>query len=227
MKRVIVLLTVLLALAGRCALAQDAAPSGPAPGTAKDPAVSTAASIAAQQGAEERYKRLAAQCEALQLDNESLKAKVSACEQKMDELRQQLAANHASVQEDLKRLAESIAQVDKKREEDKQAIAEEIRKSIASLEKTLAGSAPPVASVRPSAPRPPPDAAPPAADNGFSYTIQEGDSLSAVVKAYNTDFKSKGWKTITLKQAMDANPNVKWDRLRVGQKIIIPKPEGP
>jgi uncharacterized membrane protein (UPF0127 family) len=29
-----------------------------------------------------------------------------------------------------------------------------------------------------------------------------------------------------LKQAMEANPNVKWDHLRVGQKIIIPRRKG-
>ena len=31
-------------------------------------------------------------------------------------------------------------------------------------------------------------------------------------------------KTITLKQAMDANPSVNWARLLVGQKIVIPQP---
>jgi len=98
--------------------------------------------VAAQEGADERYKRMAADIEALQMDNESLKAKIAALEQKIDGLRDQLAAsaNNTGVQEDLKRLAENIAQVDKKREEDKQAISEEIRKSITGLEKNLAGA---------------------------------------------------------------------------------------
>jgi predicted RNase H-like nuclease (RuvC/YqgF family) len=215
MKRVVILLAFSLSLAVRCVLAQDAA------------GATNAAAIAAQQAADERYKRMAADIEALQADNESLKAKIGALEQKIGDLRQQLAAaaNNTGVQEDLKRLAETIAQVDKKREEDKQAISEEIRKSIGGLEKSLAVSAAPSRASAP-APKLQLDTPTPATESGFSYTIQEGDNLSAIVKAYNTDFKSKGWKPITLKQAMEANPNVKWDHLRVGQKIIIPKPEG-
>jgi hypothetical protein len=222
MRRVFILLAFSLSLAARCALAQDAAPAAPA----STNATTTAAAIAAEQGADERYKRMAADIQALQMDNESLKAKLAAFEQKIEDLRQQLAAasSHSGVQEDLKCLAEEIAQVDKRREEDKQAISEEIRKSIGGLEKTLAGAPAPVHGP---APKLQLDTPPLAAETGFSYTVQDGDTLSAIVKAYNTDFKSKGLKTISLKQAMEANPSVKWDHLRVGQKIVIPKPEAP
>ena len=215
MKRVIIFLAVSLSLAARYARAQDSAATN---------APSTAAAVAAQDAADERYKRMAANIEALQMDNESLKAKISTLEQKIDDLRQQLAAgaNNAGLQEDLKRLAENIAAVDKKREEDKQAISEEIRKAIGGIEKNLAGAAAPIHAPAPKLQLEIPT---PTIESGFSYTIQEGDNLSAIVKAYNADFKTKGWKTITLKQAMEANPNVKWDHLRVGQKIIIPKPE--
>lgn len=215
MKRVLNLLAISLSLAGFSALPQDAPASSP----------TTAAAVAAKEGADERYQRMAADIEALQMDNESMKARIASLEQKIDDLRQQLAAanNNTGVQEDLKHLAENIAAVDKKREEDKQAISEEIRKSVAGLEKSLAGAPAPM---RAAAPKLPVDAPAPPAESGFAYTVQEGDNLSAIVKAYNTDFKNKGWKTITLRQAMEANPNVKWDHLRVGQKIIIPKPEG-
>jgi hypothetical protein len=218
MKRAFILLASSLFLAGRCAMAQDSVPSAP------PPTLSAAAAIAAQQGAEERYKRMAADIQALQLDNDSLKAKIAALEQKIDDLRQQLATanNNASGQDDLKRLAEKITEVDKKREEDKLAISDEIRKSIAGLEKSLSG-----VPARAASPRLPPPTEAPAAADGFFYTIQEGDNLSSIVKAYNADFKSKGWRPITLKQAKDANPKIEdWDRLRVGQKIIIPHPDG-
>jgi peptidoglycan hydrolase CwlO-like protein len=216
MKHAFILLVISLSVGILSAAAQDV-PTAPPPTTAAD--------IAAQQGAEERYKRMAADMQALQMDNESLKGKIASLEQKIDDLRQQLAAsaNNTGVQEDLKRLAEKIAEVDKKREEDRQSISDEIRKSIGGLEKTLAGSG---ASPRSTTPRLAPVAEPTASENGFSYTIREGDTLSAILKAYNTDFKSKGWKTITLKQAMEANPTIDWARLRVGQKIIIPRPEG-
>jgi len=204
-------------------MAQDPAPTAPPP---TDPVPTKAASIAAQQGDEERFKRLAADMQALQMDNESLKAKIASLEQKIDDLRQQLAgaANNNIAQDDLKRLAEKIAEVDKKREEDRLAISDEIRKSIGGLEKSLSGSG---ASARGASPKSPLVPETTTAGSGFSYTIQEGDSLSAILKAYNTDFKSKGWKPITFKQAKEANPNIEdWDRLRVGQKIIIPRPEG-
>jgi septal ring factor EnvC (AmiA/AmiB activator) len=222
MKRVFILLAISLSLAGRCAITQDTGPTAPAP---TDPVPTKAAAIAAQQDAEERYKRMAADVQALQLDNESLKAKIASLEQKIDDLRQQLTAavNNTVAQDDLKRLAEKIAEVDKKREEDKQAISDEIRKSIGGLEKTLAGAAAPA---RAPSPKMSPETETPPAGNGFSYTIQAGDSLSAILKAYNADFKSKGLKPISLKRTKEANPTIEdWDRLRVGQKIVIPRPE--
>ncbi len=217
MKRVFMLLTVLLSMTMGRAMAQETTPI-PVP-------AANAAAIAAQQAAEEHYKRMAADLQAVQMDNESLKAKISTLEQSIENLRRQqaAAANNTGVQEDLKNLAEKIAEVDRKREADKQATAEEIRNFIGKL-KTLAAPAP---TTRAAAPKIMLDApTPTAVQNGFAYTIKDGDTLSVIVKAYNADFKSKGWKTITLKQTREANPNVDWDRLRVGQKIIIPRPEG-
>jgi Tfp pilus assembly protein FimV len=113
--------------------------------------------------------------------------------------------------------------VDKKRADDHVAVTEEVRNAIAGLEKTLGGSGP--APTRAAPQRPVNNSAPPAnVENGFVYTVQSGDSLGAIVHAYNADFKSKGLKAITLKQTREANPNVNWDKLRVGQKIVVPRP---
>jgi vacuolar-type H+-ATPase subunit E/Vma4 len=209
MKRSFVLLGISLFVLA--AAAQDTAPAP------------SAAEAAAKQGADERYERMAADIQALQAANEAIQAKLSAIQQQLQDLRNQPAqpAGNFSTPDDLKRLADKIQEVDKKREDDKQTIAEEIRKSIAELKHALAdGSAP---SRVPSS-KPVPSAESPDTEKGFVYKIQDGDSLSAIVKAYNADFKSKGMKTISLKQAMDANPEVDWNRLRVGQKITIPKP---
>ncbi|HEV7925754.1 MAG TPA: LysM peptidoglycan-binding domain-containing protein [Verrucomicrobiae bacterium] len=216
MKRAFILLTISLSLAGRCALAQDA-PAAPPP--------TTASAIAAQDAADERYKRMAADIQALQMDNDSLKAKIASLEQKIDDLRQQQStAGNSGVQEDLKRLAEKIVLVDKKREEDRLAISEEIHKAIGELAKSVTGSST-AAPVRLPA-KVPPDTDPALSANAIPYIVKDGDNLSVIVKAYNADFKSKGWKTITMKQAMDANPNVDWRNLHVGQKINIPRPDG-
>jgi Skp family chaperone for outer membrane proteins len=212
MKRVFVCLTFTLLCFARSAETQDgAAPANPA------------AAIAAKEGAEERYERMAADVQALQSANEALQTKINQITAELQELRSQQAqtANNSAAQDQLKSLADKIAEVDRKRQEDKQAIAEEIRKSMTGLEKSLATSPPPArAPVKPTN-----EADPAAADKGFLYVVQSGDSLSVIVKTYNADFKSKGLKQITLKQAKDANPGVDWSRLRVGQKIIIPRPE--
>jgi cell division protein FtsB len=215
MKRAFILFAIPIFLLRLPVTAQDAV-STPA---------GTAAAIAAKEDAEERYKRLAADLQAVQSDNEALHAKITALEQEIQALRaaQARPADNSGIQDELKRLAETIQEVDKKRLEDKEAISEEIRKSIAELERSL-GSVP--KPVRPSGPKPSSPAEPAASDKGYLYTIQDGDRLDLIVKAYNADFKSKGMNTITLRQAKEANPNVDWNRLRVGQKIVIPRPDG-
>jgi predicted RNase H-like nuclease (RuvC/YqgF family) len=214
MKRAFILLSLVLIAGGRRATAQDAAP-------APNPPATTAAAIAAQDAADERFKRLTADIEALRTDNEALRAKIAALEQTIETLRHdQAAAKNSGVQDDIKTLADKIVEVDRKRVADREAISEEIRKAIKSLEKTAATHIP--------APKEPVDTATtltPAAQNGYSYIIQDGDTLSAILKAYNKGFKEKGLKTITLKQTEEANPNITdWNHLQVGHKIIIPRP---
>ena len=53
----------------------------------------------------------------------------------------------------------------------------------------------------------------------FPYVIQSGDTLDAIIQAY----KEKNIK-VTMAQILAANPGLKADRLRVGQKIVIPAP---
>ncbi len=215
MKRVFILSAISVLLLRLPVTAQDAA-STPA---------STAATIAAKEDAEERYKRLAADLQAVQSDNEALHAKITALEEEIQSLRaaQARPADNSGIQDELKRLAETIQEVDKKRQNDKEVISEEIRKSIGGLEQSLRSASAPVHA---SGPKPAASAESPASDKGYLYTIQDGDTLGAIVNAYNDDFKSKGLKKITLKQAKEANPTVDWNRLRVGQKIVIPRPDG-
>ncbi len=184
-----------------------------------------ASTMAEQQGAEERYARLTADIQALQAANEALQNKIAGLQEEIRKLRDDQArqANNTGAQDDVRRLSDKIEAVDRRREEDKAAIAEQIHSSIAGLEKALAGGSSGPAHVL--APKPVVSAEPPPnVENGFVYTIKQGDSLSVILQAYNADFKSKGMKTISLKQARDANPNVDWNRLRVGQKIVIPRP---
>ena len=203
-------------------LGQDAA----APRPAATPA-STAAAVAEQQGFDEKFKQLAADMDTLRAANQLLLEKFSALKDDLTQVRAEQArlAAGAVSRDDLKPLALKIDAVDKKRQEDKDAISEEIKNTTARLEKLLTPSVdpPPRTPIRTPTPAPPP-VPPPAATDGFSYTIKDGDLLGDIVKAYNNDFKSKGWKTIKAKQVMDANLGVDWTRLKIGQKIVIPRP---
>jgi hypothetical protein len=212
MKRVFILFVIPILLLRLPVMAQD---------------TTTAADVAAREAADERYKRLAADLQAVQSDNEALHAKLTAMEQEIQTLRdtQAHSADNSGIQDQLKKLAETIQEVDKKRLADKDAISEEIHKSIGELEKTLGGAPAPI---HPSGPKPVtvPDNPTAPDKGGYSYTIKDGDTLGEIVKAYNKDYKSKGVKTITIRQAKEANPEVDWNRLKVGQKIIIPRPDG-
>lgn len=58
--------------------------------------------------------------------------------------------------------------------------------------------------------------APPKSTN--EYAIQVGDTLSRIVST----FRESG-HPMTLKLLQEANPNVQWNRLRLGQRIVIPE----
>lgn len=114
--------------------------------------------------------------------------------------------------EDLRKLAEALREVDRKREEDKRLILEEIKKLAAAPV-----APPPRATPRPA---PPEKEAPPAGPlKGYTYKVKPGDTLSAIVQAYN----QSGVK-VTLDDVLKANPKLKPNLLLVGQEIFIPDP---
>jgi Skp family chaperone for outer membrane proteins len=190
------------------------------------PTPSAAETTAARQGADERYERISADVQALQTANEELQNKINGLEEEIRKLHEEQShsGDHAATSDDIKQLASKIEEVDRKREEDKTAITDEVRNTIAGLEKTLGSSPGPVTPARTAPSHPRPTEPPPNVENGFVYPVAAGDSLGAIVKAYNADFKSKGMKQITMKQVREANPNLNLDKLRVGQKIVIPRP---
>ena len=204
---------------------QDA---GPAPNDATNAAAgaatnaaSKAAAVAEQQGVDERFKQLAADIETLRAANQLLLDKLSALKDDLQQIRTEqarLAAN-AVGRDDLKPLAQRIEEVDKKRVEDKEAISEEIKKVAARLEMLITNA---VESVSRLPARPGVTSA--AEDYNFTHTVLAGETLEAIWIAYNAKFKEKGMKTITLQQAMDANPGVDWKHLKIGQIIVIPRP---
>jgi len=214
MKRSFLLLTIFLTLGLRIpVMAQNA---------------TTAAAIAEKQDTEEHFKRLTADLENLQSANAALQKKFAALEEEISKLREEQtrAASNTSAQEDLKRLPEKIQEVDKKREADRDLILSQLKK----LGETLAAPSP--RGKKNSAAIPDessPHSSSKSADagspeKGYPYTVQDGDTLGVILRDLNAQFKSKGMKSITMKQVMAANPTVDWNRLRIGQKIFIPAP---
>ena len=175
-----------------------------------------AVSLPAQDAAtEERLNKLAGQIEDLRANQEALHKEVQGLFKAIDGLREQVSkptGNFAS-QEDLKRLADALKEVDQKRVDD----AEKVRTELLNLRKSLLAPTP-----MKKAPAPAITDAPPHSDKpekGFEHVVQTGDTLSTILKAY----RDKNIK-VSMDQVLKANPDLKPDRMRVGQKIWIPAP---
>ena len=174
--------------------------------------------------AEDNYNRLTARMDELR-DTQALhQQQISALDKTLRELAEQMArANSQAVtHESLGQLAEQIRKVDQTRVSENKLVREALENLKGIVEKIA--STPPPAPIRhperaSSDPKPP---SPPPMVNqeGFDYVVQKNDTLSGIIQAY----RGKGIK-VTTKSVTEANPTVKWERLRVGQKVFIPKPK--
>lgn len=181
--------------------------------------------VAAQEEAIETFRSSVTQLRGdlarLRAENDRLKAAVEA------------PRNYAT-QDQLSQLGQQLKEVEKNRTSDKQQILE-------ALEKLKA--APPVVIPPPPEPGPrgtgaagaggtgagpgadkpagadKPDAGPELPAEFYEHTLADGETLGAVIEAYN---KAHGLKT-RLAHVLKANPSIKDPkRLRVGQKLRIP-----
>jgi LysM repeat protein len=163
---------------------------------------------------EERLNKLSAQIDVLIEAKDAQNKKIDDLQSQIRDLQSQVSkpsGNYASA-DDVKQLADAVKEVDKKRQEDNEKVLNELEK----LGNALGGS-PGRRNSTVSEPRPPVGTNPNAAH--FEYTVQAGDTLSAIVKAY----RDKNIK-ITSSQILAANPGLKPENMRVGQKIVIPAP---
>lgn len=167
---------------------------------------------------DEKVKRLAGYVQDLQEANANQKKQIEGLEKELTAMREQLQntpKTAAASPEDLRDLAKKIQEVDEKRKADNELIAKEI-KSLAKVAASGRSTQSPRAnSVR--------------NDSGGSdlpkeaveHTVADGEFLSTIAAAYS---KEKGVK-ITTALILKANPNLVPERMRVGQKILIPIPE--
>jgi len=179
---------------------------------------------AQDDAAQQQIDKLSGQIQDLQATQLEQSKHLQALEKAINDLQGQAnqpAANTAN-SDDLKKLAEQVQEIDKKRQEDNDRVLKELER----LEKSLGASS--------SSHRSPPDITPdttptpirshPATNasgpqNGYDYTIQRGDTLLAIAKAY----RAQGIK-VTTDQILKANPGLDAKNMKVGQKIFIPAP---
>jgi len=187
-------------------------------------ALCAAPGVRAQDAAtQERLDKLSGRIEDLTAAQEALRKQIADLSKELESLREQsdkpntTYARQEDVKESLNHLAEAIKDVDRKRMDD----AENVRAELVKLRKVL--EAPPPQS-RKSATNAPKDMPAPTGstmpEKGFEYMVKSGDTLDAIVQGC----REKNIK-VTVAQVLKANPGLKAERLRVGQKIFIPAPQ--
>jgi LysM repeat protein len=195
---------------------------------AQENTANRAAAIADRDAAEERYKRLSSALDDLMASRNSDQQRFSALEESVRTLRADASRNDAAgkyaTREELAKLAESVKEIDRKREADKRLILDEFEELKKELRRLLATPAAP-SGRKPAETTPPKPKTStpslPATQEGVEHTIAQGETLSAIVAAYNESFKAQGKKT-SLKLIQDANEGLKPTSMKVGQKVFIP-----
>ena len=161
----------------------------------------------------EDYRRLQNQLEDLLVAHNALKTEVSKLLSEVRLLRTKTATKDPTTanRADLEGLAKSIREVDRKRVQDKDLILKEMKALLRSGSIGTRTTKPPKPPLNP--------------QKGFDHTVQAGETISAVIAAYNDELKSQGAKKrITLKSVLDANPNLNPRTMRIGQPLFIPDP---
>jgi LysM repeat protein len=193
-----------------------------------------AVTLAAQQEAQDNYKRLTATVEELQNTQLAQQKQISALASELSKLRDEVARNNnnASMQDAIRRLNEQILKVDESRITDNKHIQEALErlgKGIRELGQVQPPVRPPRGGSNDSSTggpavgangSRPANGGSNAIEDGFDYVIKDGDRLDKIVARYREEKIM-----VTMKAVKDANPKVDWSRLKVGQHIFIPKPK--
>jgi LysM repeat protein len=179
-------------------------------------ALCSAPALRAQDAAtQERLDKLSGRIEDLIAAQEAMRKQVSDLAREVESVRE-LASKppgNWATQEDLKRVVKGVEEVERKRRED----AELMEKQLEKLRKVVeTPSPPPPKKTTPPPPRDNPEK-PVGPQQGVEHVVKAGETLSGIVQACREQ-KIK----VTLQQILDANPGLKPERLRAGQKIFIP-----
>ena len=161
----------------------------------------------------ENVSRLQSQLEDLMLSYTALKKEVDSLRSELRKVRAQSAQKDpgAATRGDIENLAKTIREVDRKRTADKELIVKEMKSLVRNIPKSRPNTTPPAATPR--------------SEKGFEHSVQGGETISAIIAAYNDVLKSQGAKKrITLKSVLDANPKLNPRSIQIGQILFIPDP---
>jgi TolA-binding protein len=187
-------------------------------------AQSAASAAADRQAADEINARLTGKIQDLSESQDALNRKIEELQNQIKELRDQQGKPNTDVvqRDELRKLAEQVKDIDEKRQADKEMIVAEIKK-LGNIAATPIK--PPKAKLTPVPATT--DAGttdtPPAANanyEGYEHTVKSGETLIAIIRAYNKEYDLKLTLDQVLKHPMNAK--VKPEKLAVGQKVFIP-----
>jgi len=180
----------------------------------------TPAAVAEREAAEEREKRVNTRIEDLEKTVQKYQDRMVALNEELRNLRDEIGRqresnNESQTKENIKRLKDAIEEVDKKRLEDNKKVMEALDSLRTFITKSM--TAPPGIRSTPSGPTA--KSNPPKRDTetGYEYAVVDKDTLSGIT----AKLKQRNIK-VSQKQIMDANPDVNWNKLHIGQKIFIP-----
>ncbi len=178
----------------------------------------TPEALAERQEFEDKIKTLNARLDMVVEANQAYQKRLETLTGELKRLGEEIDRVKNEANKDaIKRLEDAIQEVDRKRIADNEKIVAELAK----LGKTL--TLPPPSSnsqTKPPANGNTPPRPPATAEKGYEYSVKSGDTGGTILQFY----RDQGIK-ITLRQLMEANPTINWNKLKIGQKIFVPIPE--
>ena len=163
----------------------------------------------------ENVNRLQGQLEDLIQSYNSLKKEVDSLQIELRKTRaESLKTKPDSItKSDIEGLTKAIREVDRKRSADKELILKEIR----NIARNSNNNNRPITT--------PPSTTNKKPQKGFEHSVQSGETISAIIAAYNEQLKIEGSKKrITLNSVLKANPKLNPRSIQIGQILFIPDP---
>jgi len=165
---------------------------------------------------EERVKQLMGKIENLEEANAGQKRQIEALLKEVQSLRehqQSVPTSGFASTEDLRELTRKVQDIEEKRKSDRAFLEKEFdRLAKAAGAKTTSPK---------NTERDRPAANTNLPDKGVEHVVASGDTLSTIAAAYSKELGAK----ITTALILKANPNLKPEKMRIGQKILIPIPD--